>query len=211
MFSFAAQVPQFRTVMKYLSWISVSEVMRLTVSSSMGPTRTNQTIYPSPLRKDFCMWRRSRVVLKWGRIHWMMPIGIPSPWPETGISSSSSWMTPVNMCKVKWTAPEKNVTRILMEIPCHFSRHNSTWWRFGPNPYQIPWLFHVICPGFIYFPWKNMIWIFGQVQVMEFPWHLLRKWWDFHRIWSHFRPNGRQKDTRKSMSQFLQGYNRGEG
>jgi len=46
---------------------------------------------------------------------------------------------------------------------------------------------------------------FGQVQFMEFPWHLSRKWWDFHRIWSHFRPNCRQKDRRKSMSHFLQG------
>ena len=36
---------------------------------------------------------------------------------------------------------------------------------------------------------------FGQVHVMEFPWHLLRKWWDFHRIWSHFRtkPNCHQR------------------
>ena len=30
---------------------------------------------------------------------------------------------------------------------------------------------------------------FGKVQVMEFPWHLLRKWWDFHRTWCHFRTN----------------------
>ena len=34
---------------------------------------------------------------------------------------------------------------------------------------------------------------FGQVQVMEFPWHLLRKWWNFYRIWAHFRPNCRQR------------------
>jgi len=37
---------------------------------------------------------------------------------------------------------------------------------------------------------------FGQVQVMEFLWHFLRKWWDVHRIWSHFRPNCHQKDYR---------------
>ena len=35
---------------------------------------------------------------------------------------------------------------------------------------------------------------FGHVRVMEFPWHLLRKCWDFHRILCHFRPNYRQKD-----------------
>ena len=46
---------------------------------------------------------------------------------------------------------------------------------------------------------------FGQVQVMEFPWRLLPKWWDFHRIWSHFQPNCRQKDMRKSVIHFLQG------
>ena len=47
---------------------------------------------------------------------------------------------------------------------------------------------------------------FGQVQVMEFPWNLLRKSWDFHRIRSHFRPNYRQKDMRKyKVSHFLQG------
>ena len=40
---------------------------------------------------------------------------------------------------------------------------------------------------------------FEQGQVMEFPWHFLRKWWDFHRSWSHFRtkPNCHQKDMRK--------------
>jgi len=46
---------------------------------------------------------------------------------------------------------------------------------------------------------------FEQVQVMEFPQDLLRKWWDFHPIWSHFRPNCRQKDMRKSQSHFLHG------
>ena len=46
---------------------------------------------------------------------------------------------------------------------------------------------------------------FGQVEIMEFQWHLLRKWWDFQRIWCHFWPNCRQKDMRKSLSQFLQG------
>ena len=40
---------------------------------------------------------------------------------------------------------------------------------------------------------------------MEFPRHSLRKWWDFPRIWSHFRLNCRQKDIRKSVSHFLQG------
>jgi len=45
---------------------------------------------------------------------------------------------------------------------------------------------------------------FEQVQVMEFPWHLLRKWWDVHWIWSHYSPNCRRRHIRKSVSHFLQ-------
>ena len=48
---------------------------------------------------------------------------------------------------------------------------------------------------------------FGKVQVMEFAWHLLRKWWDFHRIWCHSRPNCRRIEMRKFLSHFLQGMN----
>ena len=97
--------------------------------------------------------------------------------------------------------PVKNVTWILEEI----SRHNSTWWQFGRNPHQIPSPYHVIYPGFICFPCSNMARILKEVNFMEFSWHLLRKWWDFHRIWSHFQPNCRQKDMRKSLSHFLRG------
>ena len=88
------------------------------------------------------------------------------------------------------------------------NRHKSQ--PSGPNPHQIPWLFHVIYPGFICFSCRNMTWILDKfkVQVMEFPWHLPRKWWDLHQIWCHFRtkPNCRQRDMKKSPSHFLQGY-----
>ena len=47
--------------------------------------------------------------------------------------------------------------------------------QFGPNSHQIPWLFHVI---YLFFMLQHDM-DFGQVQVMEFPWHLLRKWRDF--------------------------------
>ena len=48
---------------------------------------------------------------------------------------------------------------------------------------------------------------FGQVQVMVFSWHLLRKMMGFPvRIWFNFRPNCRQKDMRQSLSYFLQGH-----
>ena len=75
------------------------------------------------------------------------------------------------------------------------SHHNSTWWQFGPNPHRIPW--HL----YRFYLWPMLehdIMDFVQVQVMKFPWHLLRKWWDFHRISSHFRtkPNCSQKDMR---------------
>ena len=46
---------------------------------------------------------------------------------------------------------------------------------------------------------------FGQIQVIEFLWNLLRKWWDFHRILCNFRPTCRQKDLRKSVLHFSQG------
>ena len=59
--------------------------------------------------------------------------------------------------------------------------------------YHDPWLFHVIYPGFIFLRMLKHDKDFEQVQVMEFPWHLLRKCWDFHRIWSHFRPNRQPK------------------
>ena len=85
------------------------------------------------------------------------------------------------------------------------SFHKST--AVCPNPHQIPWPFNVIYPGFICFACSNMTWIFCKFK-MKFPWYLRRKWWDFHRIWSHFRnqPNCCQKDMRKSMSHVLQGY-----
>ena len=77
------------------------------------------------------------------------------------------------------------------------SRHKST-----PNSMTIPC--HL--SRFYLFSMLEHDTDFGQVQVMEFPWHLLRKWWDFHWIWSHFWPNCRQKDMRKSVSHFLQGW-----
>ena len=96
--------------------------------------------------------------------------------------------------------------------------------QFGPNPHQIPWLFHVIAchksaavgskstPNSMTIPCHlchlEHDMDFGQVQIMEFLWNLQRKWWDFHRIRSHFWPNCRQKDMRKSVSHFLQGIRR---
>ena len=78
------------------------------------------------------------------------------------------------------------------------SFHVTNWKQFGPNPHQIQWLSRF----YLFFMLEHDM-DFGLVQVMEFSWHLLRKWVDFHRFWSHFRPNCRQKDTRKSLSHFL--------
>ena len=88
-----------------------------------------------------------------------------------------------------------------MEIPCHKSK--AVWSKSTPNSMTIPC--HL--SRFYLFSMLEHDMDFGQVQVMEFPWHLLRKWWDFHRIWSHFRtkPNCRGKDMRKSLTHFLQG------
>ena len=85
------------------------------------------------------------------------------------------------------------------------SRHNSTWWWFGLSWHQTPC--HL--SRFYLFSMLEHDMDFGQGQVMEFPWHLLRTWRDFHRIWSHFRtkPNWCQKDIRKPISHFWQGFN----
>ena len=81
--------------------------------------------------------------------------------------------------------PVKNVSGILMEIPCHLCRHKSTevWSKSTPNSMTIPcylsrfyflsMLEHDMDFG------QVRVMEFGQVRVMEFPWHLLRKWWDF--------------------------------
>ena len=60
---------------------------------------------------------------------------------------------------------------------CRASHRNSisflvtNRWQFGPNPLQIPWLFHVIYPCFICLPCRNMTWILEKV-----------KSWNFHGI-----------------------------
>ena len=69
-------------------------------------------------------------------------------------------------------------TQNSMSIPCHLSRF------------------------YLFFMLEHDM-DFGQVQVMEFPWHLIRKWWDSRQIYSQFRPNSRQEDMRNSLSHFL--------
>ena len=93
-----------------------------------------------------------------------------------------------------------------MEIPCHANSWSqidlvAVWSESTPNSMTIPC--HL--SKFHLFSMLQHDMDFGQVQVMEFRWYLLRKWWDFHWIWSHFRPNCRKKDLRKSVSHFLQG------
>ena len=100
--------------------------------------------------------------------------------------------------------PVKNVPYILMEIPRHFSSQldlEAVWSKLTPNSMTIPCY---LSRFYLLSMLKHDIG-FGQVQVIQFPWHLPRKWWAFHRIWCHFRPNCRQKDMGKSVSHFLQG------
>ena len=102
--------------------------------------------------------------------------------------------------------PCKKCGRILMEILLHvISRHNSTWWQFGPNWHQIPWLFHVIYPGYICFPCSNIIWALDKFSS-----------WNFHGIYQEndgisradlvsFPTTLLSKRHEKSLSHFLQG------
>ena len=78
--------------------------------------------------------------------------------------------------------PVKNVTWILIEIPCHFSS------QIDGSLVQIHTKFHnysMVQVSRFYLLKHDMD--CRQVQVMEFPWDFLRKWWNFERIWSHFR------------------------
>ena len=83
--------------------------------------------------------------------------------------------------------PVKNETRILKDSPWSF---RVTYQRqFGRNWHQIPWHwpFHVIYVSRLcLFSMLKHDMDFTQGQVMELPWHLLRKWWNFHRIRFHF-------------------------
>ena len=98
--------------------------------------------------------------------------------------------------------PVKNMTWILEEIPCHFSSQLdlvAVWSKSTPNPKTIP----CNLSSFNLFSVLEHDMDFGQVQVMEFPGHLLRKWWDFHRIWSHFRWKTSVKKTWENPSHIL--------
>ena len=77
-------------------------------------------------------------------------------------------------------------------ISCHKS--TAVWSK--PSSKTIPC--HL--SGFYMFSMLEHDMDFGRDQVMELAWHLLRKWWDFHRV----RPNCRPKDMRKSLSHILQ-------
>ena len=69
------------------------------------------------------------------------------------------------------TDPVKNVMRIL--ISCHKS--TVVWFKLTPKSMAIPC--HL--SWFYLFSMLEHDMDFGQVQVMEFPWHLPRKWWGF--------------------------------
>jgi len=68
------------------------------------------------------------------------------------------------------------VSGILVEIPCHFSSQIHT--KLHDDSISITQI--------LFFSKLEHDMDFGLIQVMKFPWHLLRKRWDFHQIWSHF-------------------------
>ena len=79
-----------------------------------------------------------------------------------------------------------------MEIPCYFlSQINRS---LSSKLTRISMTIPSNLSSFYLFSMLKHEMDFGQVQVMEFLYHLLRKWWDFHRSWSHFQPNCRPKD-----------------
>ena len=96
----------------------------------------------------------------------------------------------MTICVIFFTGLEI-LFRIKFNLPC--TKCDGFSWKFqvmscdkstagcNRNPHQIPCLFHVIYPGFVFVfhaqTWDGF-WM-DQVQVMGFSWHLLRKWWDF--------------------------------
>jgi len=99
----------------------------------------------------------------------------------------------------------KNVTWILMEIPLIISCHVPTevGSKSTSNYMTIPcchlstfYVFCILQRGID----------FTNIQVMELPWQLKRKRQDLYEIWYYFGPNCRQKDIKKSVVNFLQGW-----
>ena len=85
------------------------------------------------------------------------------------------------------------------------SFHVTNKWQFGPNWYQIPWLFHVIYPGLICFPCWNMTWILDKSK----PWNFRGICWENDGIFIGFGLIFDQFPVKKAWKirvTFLQGF-----
>ena len=133
-----------------------------------------------------------------------LEFGSPVKLVQPTVEPSLTWLhtsKPVILQVKKLTNPVKNVTWVLMEIPCHANFTSqldlvAVWSKSTPNSMTFPChlsRFYLFAMG------HDMD--FGQGQIMEFPCHLLRKWWDFHRIWSHLRtkPNCRRSKRHEKV------------
>ena len=104
--------------------------------------------------------------------------------------------------------PVKNLTKILMEIPCHFSSQLdlvAVWSKSTPNSMTIPcYLYRCLYRSFPCKTWHGF-WTSSRHGISN---AFAKKMMGFPvRISYHFRtkPNCRQKDMRKSLSHFWQG------
>ena len=87
-------------------------------------------------------------------------------------SQDMAWETVKDLYSIPY--PVKNVIWFLMEIPCHFSSQLdlvAVWSKSTQNSMTIPCHLSRIYP----FSMLKHDMDFGQVQVIEFSWHLLRK------------------------------------
>ena len=83
----------------------------------------------------------------------------------------------------------------------HF-KSMTVWSQCTPNPHQIPC--HLSRFSLFFMLKHDMD--FGQVQVMEFSWHWLRKWWDLHQDFILFLPklpSKRHEKTNVTLLSFL--------
>jgi len=120
-----------------------------------------------------------------------------------------AWMRVLRLqritCKKRELDSGGNMTGILVKIPCHFmsqidgslAQIDTKFRDYSMSFIQVWFVFHAkTCHGFYT---SSIIGIFMAYAKL---------WWEFHRIWSHFWPNCREKDMRKSLSHFLQGIRR---
>lgn len=115
-----------------------------------------------------------------------------------------------------YDAKEKYKYKVWALCPCQkcdvdshgnsISFHITNRRQFGRNRHLFPWRVHVIYPAIICSPCRHMTWILNKGKSWYFSGTCYETMGFSVRIWFNLRPSCRQKDMRKSLSHFSQGY-----